>query len=927
MPRLALVVLALLATAVSAAAQLTFPVYTADFNHDGIPDALVLSTTSPTATIALGSVPYGTFSASSKTVTFPGACTTGFKPGSNYAPIVIADVNGDGIPDIAFDCIGSSSQYIGTMLGNGDGTFAAATQLPGTSGSVDSFLAGDFNQDGKMDLVTIGETFANDTFLYQIKFYAGDGAGHFAQPVSTTIGDTGGSQYPAYSSVKPDLNGDGYPDLVLLSGDTLTSTGDGLPNVTVSVFGNNKDGTFGVVSGSTSSPNTTVQLGSFSSQVTPYVFPSSIQQGSVYSASGTDLIVNDRGTAPGIFTLKNTSTATTYSLGTPAKTAFTGLTDSQVGRVSGTAFDDVVATNGTSFAVLVNDGAGNFTAAYTALTAPNGGANFAVLDANFDGYSDIYTALTNATGGLNFNVNLVSGSATATAAPITLGIGSKAISAAWTGNVNLLGSTATGTQLVDGIPSLAVVSSSSNPSVVGAPVTLTALVSPITASTLIPSGLLTLKDNGNTLTSGMLDSTGKLTYTTSALTQGTHAITATYAGDTLFAGTISTALSQVVKNQAVAPILTWATPAPITYGTPLSATQLDAIATDSTGAIVPGVFTYAPPAGTILSVGTHTLGVTFVPTDTTNFLTATQSVVQQVIKATPVVALGITSGGEAVSTIAAGSVATLTATVTAAGSPLAPGQVLFCDAGFPYCTDTHLLGTAQLTANGTATLRFIPAIGSHLYKAEFLGNSSSTPTTSELQTLDVTGKYQTQTTITASGTSAGYTLKGSVVGIGSVLPPFGTLSFLDLTNNTATLGTATLGNYTAALSFTGVASPTGIENPQTRSAVADFNGDGILDVATANTAPDQDQTVYSNTVTISLGNGDGTFRTLGIGPTTGHRPESVVVGDFNGDGKPDLAIANSDGRHGNNPAGERRWHLYRSCKPRNRGKSVFPYRR
>jgi hypothetical protein len=69
--------------------------------------------------------------------------------------------------------------------------------------------------------------------------------------------------------------------------------------------------------------------------------------------------------------------------------------------------------------------------------------------------------------------------------------------------------------------------------------------------------------------------------------------------------------------------------------------------------------------------------------------------------------------------------------------------------------------------------------------------------------------------------------------------------------------------------------------------IADFNGDGIPDLVT----PNQGSSDYS----ILLGNGDGSFRVLSranLGdPTTFTRPTAVGVGDFNGDGKPDLAVA------------------------------------
>jgi len=61
--------------------------------------------------------------------------------------------------------------------------------------------------------------------------------------------------------------------------------------------------------------------------------------------------------------------------------------------------------------------------------------------------------------------------------------------------------------------------------------------------------------------------------------------------------------------------------------------------------------------------------------------------------------LSVTSGGNAVTTVAPGSVVTLTATVMAGSTPVTPGQVNFCDATAKFCTDIHLLGTAQLTAN------------------------------------------------------------------------------------------------------------------------------------------------------------------------------------------------------------------------------------
>lgn len=62
-----------------------------------------------------------------------------------------------------------------------------------------------------------------------------------------------------------------------------------------------------------------------------------------------------------------------------------------------------------------------------------------------------------------------------------------------------------------------------------------------------------------------------------------------------------------------APVIQWSNPANITYPTPLSGTQLNAVAVCKGSSSIPGTYTYEPVLGTILSAGTHTLRVTWTP--------------------------------------------------------------------------------------------------------------------------------------------------------------------------------------------------------------------------------------------------------------------------------------------------------------------------
>lgn len=254
--------------------------------------------------------------------------------------------------------------------------------------------------------------------------------------------------------------------------------------------------------------------------------------------------------------------------------------------------------------------------------------------------------------------------------------------------------------------------------------------------------------------------------------------------------------------------------------------------------------------------------------------------------------LTVTSGGTTVSSVGPGSLVTLTAIVTAGGSPVTAGQVNFCDASASFCSDIHVLGSAALSSNGTAAFKFVPGPGTHSYKAVFVENGYGLSSTSAAASLNVGAAspvaYSETTAISASGSPGNYSLTATVVGYGGSAAPTGTVSFLDTSLGNTSLGTMTLGSGTAGAGWLISQTPSTGTYPLSEVS-GDFNQDGIPDVAVLWTSSSYGGP-YS--ITILTGKGDGTF-SAGTSISTGLVSQLnpyMICGDFNGDGKTDLAI-------------------------------------
>src|ERR1035438_9274265 len=198
-------------------------------------------------------------------------------------------------------------------------------------------------------------------------------------------------------------------------------------------------------------------------------------------------------------------------------------------------------------------------------------------------------------------------------------------------------------------------------------------------------------------------------------------------------------------------------------------------------------------------------------------------------RASTAITLATTVAGQPVTTVTSGTVVTLTATVTAGTTSLTTGQVNFCDATEAYCMDIHILASAQLTSSGTATYKFRPGIGSHSYKAVFVGTNSYAGSISSASSLTVTGTsgpFATATSIAETAAWGDYTLTGTVTEAVGTTAPTGTVSFLDASNGSSVLATGSLG---AAVAGVGWPNPGSLPNTQGTYfvLVADLNGDGI----------------------------------------------------------------------------------------------------
>ncbi len=777
-----------------------------------------------------------------------------FQPTATYLSDIpsdpnLADVNGDGIPDI----IAGGSIGALVYIGNGDGTFQpyAPGSLPNAEPVIGGFAltyavnAGDFNNDGNADLigtdngsaraaVSLSQVEQNSTasaLANVAVFPLGSGVHNVDASYSGDsiyIGSISSTVPLTAAPVNTAITLTASPSTALLTGQSVTLTAVLSPYTVGPPFTTTNGEPVNFYSGSTLLGSgtlasgvaklTTTALPTGSDSVTA-VFPGDSNYNSstsnVFSATVSSIV---------LISSQNPSTylqSVTFTTTVPAgKTGTISFFDgaNSIGSVGITGTTATLTTS--SLSVSSHNITSQYNSATSNIVVQLVNQATPTVTVTTSGPSTYGSPVTitatvpsGATGTIVFSSGaqyLGSGTVSSGTASITTSVlapPSDVITATYGGDTNYTSATGTVTQTVNKASPASTLTSSLNPSVVGNPITFTdTLPAGVTGTVAFTSGA-TVLGNG-TVTSGVA------TLTTSSLPSGSDPITAAYSGDSNYNSSVAT-LTQTVNKMT--PTVTVTVPGTSVFGQSINIT-----------ASVPN-----GPTGTItLTSGGVTLG--------SGTITASNGIVTISTAVLPVGSDVITAtyGGDANNNTATG---TATQTVTKASpaetlsssvNPSNTNQAVVFTATLP----TNVTGTVTFTngaanlgtstvSNGVATLSIstLPA-GVDTVTAAYSGDSNNnTATASIAQTVN---KVTPVVTVTTSGAST----YGSSVTITATLPvgTTGTVTFtssgglnssasVNPATGTAVISTTVLpvGSDTIAASYGGDAN----YNPATGSVV------------------------------------------------------------------------------------------------------------
>ena len=826
-----------------------FSVAIADVNGDGKVDLVVGNTCATSSSCTNGTIAVLLGNGDG---TFQTAVAYG-SGGNDVFSVAVADLNGDGKPDLVVSnyCAssGCTNGTIGVLLGNGDGTFQTAVAYDSGAYYASSVAVADVNADGKLDLVIANQCATSTCGSGAISVLLGNGDGTFQNPKTTVTPELQGIPQ---SLALADFNGDGKLDVASGAGNVL-------------LLGNG-DGTFQAPI-TLGSPGLGIAVGDFNGDGKP-----DLAVGNVivllnitenFQDATTTMLVSSGNPATGSVTF----TATV----TPAFNA--GQLTGTITFYNGTAaLGSASLSNGQAVLSNVNFTPGSYsiTAVYggntTYLSSTSSVLNETVNSANtitsisslqnpsvYSQSVSLTASVTASAGGTpSGNVTFLDGSNILASLPLTngsavlvssvLAIGTHSITASYAGAGDDDASTSSPLlQVVNQQPTSLALNSSPNPSTINQSVALAATITTQYGGT--PTGTVTFSNGTTTLGSSAVNVSGVATLTITTLPVGNDSITAVYSGDSNFSGSTSPPLSQMVQkasttttnSSSVNPstegqtVIFTAKISSATSGSPTgSVSFLDGVAQIGSATLAAnGTATFSIST---LSVGTHSITAEY--QGDANFNGSSSSAVSQVVQ----------PGSTGVSLVSSQNpssfdkAVTLTATVSSSAPGSPTGTVAFANG-------TTVLGSSPLAANGSASLTIATlTVGTNTIIAVYSGDTTFGSSTSSILSQSVQ-KANTTSAVVSSANPAGdgqSVTFTATISPGTLGTPTGTVSFFN--------GITQIGSTALSASGTAIFSSSSL-SVGTNAITAVYSGDGNFN---SSTSPVLNQVVQRGNTGIGL---------------------------------------------------------------------------
>jgi hypothetical protein len=718
--------------------------------------------------------------------------------GYDPTDLVAVDINGDSIRDlVALNRCGSSNcnaggfgvvpGNIGLLLGNGNGTFQQAVSVSTGGYSPYALAAVDLNGDGNQDLVThqcpIGPgcgVFVTAAVLL------GNGHGNFSVPANYSASVFQSNQLAPGWLATGDLDGDGYSDVVMVNVCDHFNNCNALSG-TASVLRGIGDGTL--------QTSLLITVGNFPEMV---VVKDVNGDGKpdmeiLMSNGGVGVVLNQTPRTPvTLDTLPSGLTVFLNGVSATAPKTYPWAPNS-LQQISTSDLQQVTAGSRFKFSGWSDGGALTHT-----VTVPSSPITYTAT------FKTQYLLTTNtdplAGGSITPGDWFDSGTIVGITAAPAAGYGFAGFSGDLSGTTNpgniTMNAAKTVTANFKGLTTTSL-STSPNPNTFGQAVTMTATVtSPIGT----PSGTVTFYDGTTSLGNQPLDISGQATLI-SALTAGTHSLTASYVGNVSFFESTSAPLTQTV-NKASSSTTVSSSLNPSAAGQVVTFTVLV-----SSNVAVPTGSVVFKDGGTLIgtghlnasgqatfstgfNVGSH--GITAEYSGDANFLNSSSSTLSQTVNR----ASTTTTVTSAPNPSLVGQAVTFTATVVSPTGGIPAGTVAFGDG------DTTL-GTSPLDAQGKAVFVTTSlSARTHLISAVFAGTANYGGSAS-LVLKQVVALVPTETSVTSSqnpsAVGQSVTFTATVTGTGQGIPT-GTVTF-KVGGDGVSLGTATLSGGQAAISI------------------------------------------------------------------------------------------------------------------------------